>query len=401
MYSIEDHQMNKINTNILKLFIAYTSQEISEEEFKTLQNWINKSVENEKKFSEYLIFHKKARSIGFYDNINKEEAWDNIVVQLQNPLLTEKKVPVKRLYWKYIAAASVLLILALTLFLDKKGTPKFVEPIIVNNNIKTGTNKAILSLSDGSNITLEKGQIYEASNIFSSGDHIVYKTDEENLKEEAYNYITIPRGGQFQITLSDGTMVWLNSESQLKYPVNFKAGETRKVELVYGEAYFDVSPSTEHQGADFKVYNNKQEIQVLGTEFNIRAYKDEITIYTTLVEGKVAVSTDTKEETLIPNQQSKVNTIDNDITLSMVDVNSIISWKDGIFDFEGKSLKEIMKVLSRWYDMEVEFENETLKGERFSGRIGKNYKIEEILTTIKNINIIKNYEINNKTVILK
>ena len=205
----------------------------------------------------------------------------------------------------------------------------------------------------------------------------------------------------FFVQLSDGTKVWLNSDSQLKYPINFISGETRQVELVYGEAYFDVSPRIEHKGADFKVYQNKQEIQVLGTEFNIKAYKDETNIYTTLVEGKVAVSFEEYTQDLVPNQQSIVNLNNSKLIVATVNIYNEISWKEGIFSFEEKSLKEIMKVLSRWYDMDVVFKNKMIEDEEFIGVLGKDQNIEDILSSIKNFGIIKDFKIKYKEVILE
>ena len=154
--------------------------------------------------------------------------------------------------------------------------------------ITTGSDKAVLTLEDGSNIELEKGKAFKTNVVNSNGEKLVY--NKTNQTKITYNYLTIPRGGQYFVKLSDGTEVWLNSESQLKFPVAFIKGQTREVTLVYGEAYFAVSPSTNHNGATFKVMNQGQEVEVLGTEFNIKAYKDEINIYTTLVEGKVTVS---------------------------------------------------------------------------------------------------------------
>src|SRR5690606_33390781 len=147
-------------------------------------------------------------------------------------------------------------------------------------------------------------------------------------------YLTIPRGGQFNVVLSDGTEVWLNSDTQLKYPVNFVEGQDREVELVFGEAYFDVSPSTEHGGSKFKVMNNAQEVEVLGTEFNIKAYRDDINVYTTLVEGKVVVGNGDLKQYLTPNQLSHLNLENNSIKVRVVDVNVETSWKKGIFTFK-------------------------------------------------------------------
>ena len=175
----------------------------------------------------------------------------------------------------------------------------------------------------------------------------------------------------------------------------------RQVELVYGEAYFDVSPSTLHKGANFKVFNQSQEVEVLGTEFNIKAYKDETNVYTTLVEGKVDVIIDYNKQSLIPNQQLNLDINTNASIVKNVDVYNEISWKDGVFTFEGKPLKDIVKVLSRWYDVDFVFEDKASEEKRFNGSLNRKLKINEILDIIKKFNKIKNYEINEKTVIIK
>lgn len=305
--------------------------------------------------------------------------------------------------WKYAAAAAVVGILA-TGYLFKENlsnSPQENIPIIVNTTIPSGTDKATLTLEDGSVVELQKGANFKTANADSNGEEIVYASNKSNSKEIVYNYLTIPRGGQFSIKLSDGTQVWLNSESQLKYPIAFEEGKTRKVELIYGEAYFDVSPSTEHKGADFKVYNSNQEVHVLGTEFNIKAYKDETNIYTTLVEGKVDVTIENRKQSIIPNQQLILDVNTNISIINTVDVYNEISWKEGIFSFENKPLKDIMKVLSRWYNVDVVFKNKTIEDEEFIGIIEKDKNLEEILTSIKNFEIITDYEIKNKIIILE
>ncbi|WP_066219612.1 FecR family protein [Formosa haliotis] len=213
--------------------------------------------------------------------------------------------------------------------------------------------------------------------------------------------MTIPRGGQYHLVLSDNTEVWLNSESQLKYPVNFIEGKVREVELVYGEAYFEVSPSVKNGGAKFKVRVKLQVIEVFGTEFNVKSYKDESKTYTTLVHGKVAINLDTKSYPLLPNYQAVLSNEDNLINFERVDVYSETSWKDGVFSFRNKSLMEVMKVLSRWYDIDVIFENQDLKRKKFKGVLGKNQNIEEILLILKSSGSLKSYEINEEVIILK
>ena len=275
-------------------------------------------------------------------------------------------------------------------------------PVIVNTDstIEPGTDKATLTLEDGSVVVLEKGESFQTQNANSNGEEIIYKRGKQNTTKVTYNYLTIPRGGQFYIVLSDGTKVWLNSESQLKYPISFITGETRNVELVYGEAYFDVSPSTAHNGAKFIVKNNAQEVEVLGTEFNIKAYKDETNVYTTLVEGKVVVSALNKIKTLLPNEQLSLNLSTSTMVSTSVDVYRVISWKEGVFSFKDKPLKDIMMVISRWYDVKVVFVNEALEKMTFKGSLDKKLSIEEILSIISGTTNI-NYEINNKTILLK
>tara|TARA_R110002049_G_scaffold309289_2_gene520243 strand:+ start:21837 stop:23003 length:1167 start_codon:yes stop_codon:yes gene_type:complete len=302
--------------------------------------------------------------------------------------------------WKYAVAASVALLISIGFIFNKNNKEPLTKPI-TTNIIKAGTDKATLTLGDGSQITLEKGNSFQTKNANSNGEKIIYEAEKQKTTEIAYNYLTIPRGGQFQITLSDGTQIWLNSESQLKYPESFISGETRIVELLYGEAYFDVSPSTEHKGAKFKVINQSQEIEVFGTEFNIKAYKGESNIYTTLVEGKVSVSSSTTNQTLKPSQQANLNLNDNTMAIANVNVYNEISWREGVFSFRKKPLIEIMQVLSRWYDIEFEFVKPEIKNQGFNGVLSKDQNIEDILKTIKNFGVIKDYEIKNKKVILK
>jgi transmembrane sensor len=403
--------MSKATPHILKLISLYTTKEISESEFNELQQWLNEAPENELLFTELLLLYKKSRQIAFADAIDKDKAWTTIISKLENPLdqnnqqKDTKVFSFKNNWFKY-AAAAVLVGIVTTTFLFRNNffnNPVEVTPVMVNTNIKieAGTDKATLTLEDGSVVVLKNGKTLQTKNATSNGKEIVYKTGQQKQTQIAYNYLTIPRGGQFFIKLSDGTQVWLNSESQLKFPVAFVDGQIRLVELVYGEAYFDVSPSTKHKGAKFKVLNKSQEIEVVGTEFNIKAYKDETNVFTTLVEGKVNVSIANKKQRLTPNQQLNLNTKTNTTLIKSVDVYDEIAWKEGVFSFKRKSLEDIMIVLSRWYDLDVKFANPELKKSGFNGTVGKDQKIEDILETIKSYGVIKEYKIINKTVILK
>ena len=324
----------------------------------------------------------------------------SIIKEVQKDKKTSLKKKLQ--FWKY-AAAAIFIGLITTTYVFKSNTsntPLEVTPRIVNT-IVPGKDKATLTLEDGSLISLEKGASFKTKNAKSNGEQIVYQNAKSNPSSIKYNYLTIPRGGQFSLKLSDGTEVWLNSESQLKYPVSFRENETRQVELIYGEAYFDVSPSTDHQGAKFRVLNKSQEVDVLGTEFNIKAYLDEAMVYTTLVEGKVVVYNATHKEILLPNQQSKINIKNKVLTIDEVDVYSEVSWRDGLFSFKSKPLNEIMIVLARWYDVEVVFENIEHKAIKFNGVLSKNDSIEEILTVIMKTKFINAYDIKDKKIIIK
>ncbi len=313
----------------------------------------------------------------------------------------------KRKYFQYSAVASVILLLSLTILFNfnKKPESQIDKPDdFVNTPIKQGTDKATLTLDDGTQVVLADNPDYTNGYASSNGKGIVYasKPSKNNKPEVKYNELTIPRGGQYFLKLTDGTQVWLNSESKLKYPVNFISGQSRKVELLYGEAYFDVSPSVNHNGTKFLVKSGVQEIEVLGTEFNVKAYKDENLKYTTLVEGKIAVKeTDNTLEILSPNEQLVLNKTNNDRVVMQVDVNVETAWKRGFFSFKKKSLKDIMKVLSRWYDVDVLFMDKELENEIFKGVLSKDQNLEEILTIIKHTNFINAYEIKNNTILIK
>lgn len=391
-----------MNQRTEKIIANYFDGKISDSEANELIAWIEKG--NRDVFNEYVILNFSTEQLQAVKSDKKEMSWNIISSKINNKRLVQGIPLYKRSVFKY-AAAILIFVSAGYIFLTKDSVVDNT-PIIVNNNITAGTDKAILTLEDGTNITLEKGQQYTSKNVESNGKDLIYVPKQiiqtKSKPSLAYNYLTIPRGGQYFVKLSDGTQVWLNSESQLKYPVNFIEGETRLVELVYGEAYFDVSPSTNHSNSKFKVLTGIQEVEVLGTEFNIKAYQDEEYVYTTLVEGKVAVKNSLTRSQLIPGQQAIINIDTENLDITEADIYRETSWKEGVFSFRKKPLKDIMRVLARWYDMDVVFESKNLKEERFIGTLDKSQSIESILLSIKNtsnINIV--YKIKNKTIYLK
>ncbi|MEN2487078.1 FecR domain-containing protein [Flavobacterium sp. B11] len=356
--------------------------------------------------------------LNYYESFQTDKDWDETLgskeelefrmrTRLQNAIQSEesKVIPIQPFYTKTAfkltaMAASLLLLISISLIVSKTNPLKIETPQVAHKEILIGSDKATLTLEDGSVIALEKGKSYTKGNASSNGEKLVYNSNGKSVAI-ANNLLTIPRGGQFFVQLADSTKVWLNSESQLRYPVAFVDGQTRQVELVYGEAYFEVSPSTKHKGSRFKVKTQEQNVEVIGTEFNIKAYRDEPAIYTTLVEGVVAVSNAAKKQILTPSQQSKITEYNGNISVSEVDVYNEISWRKGLFVFKGMPLKDIARVLSRWYDVDIVFADPALGNVKFNGVLNKNQKLEDILTTIKNINFINAYEKKDNKIIIK
>ncbi|MEN9907802.1 MAG: hypothetical protein RLZZ540_943 [Bacteroidota bacterium] len=387
-----------ISAKIENIIAKFLTNQASASELTELEIWVEDS-NNKELFNQYV-------KINYAIEYNmKQFDSHTIKSKLLEAFAREqkaKKLKKLRKVIYYSAAAVVLGIVTTTYFYRTSlvNNPIAAPAIVVNNAIQVGKDKAILTLEDGSVVTLEKDKVYEKDNVVSNGKELVYNNNKAK-SGLAYNYLTIPRGGQFHVKLADGTEVWLNSDSKLKFPVAFVEGKPREVELVYGEAFFDVSPSTEHKGAKFKVLNKDQEVEVLGTEFNIKAYKDEDKIYTTLVEGKVTVSCFNSKKCMTPNQQSIINLKNGNITINPIDAYNEILWTKGIFSFKGKTLKEIMNVMSRWYDVQVVFQNPELEKVKFNGVLSKNDNIKEILTIIKKTNFINEYEIKDQKITIK
>ncbi len=378
--------------------INFLLNEAQSNDLEHLEDWL-KDSKNNQLFQSYIKTNYIMDS--GMNSFDSEKSKQNYLKVIREEKRKAKRIKIYR-RTGYVAAILVVALLIGNIVFNGlfDNSKDQIVPVIVNNNIKSGENKAILTLEDGSEVVFVKGASLKTANATSDGEEIVYN-DDVNKKELMFNTLTIPRGGEFLVILSDGTKVWLNSETQLKYPVDFIEGQTRQVELVYGEAYFEVSPSIINGGSDFKVVNASQEIQVLGTKFNVRSYQNELNVLTTLVEGKVSVQSSNETKILKPNQQSVVNIENQNIEIKEADVRAETAWLKGEFIFKHKALKQIMRELSRWYDMDVSFENKDLEEMKFVGILSKDLSVEEILNTILNSGVINSYEINNKQVKIK
>ena len=375
-----------------RLIIKKINNTLTEEEGQIFDAWYKESKDHRSYFHKVENNYQKG-----IDLVDITKGWAGVSSKIKRK---EKRYSI----YKYAAAIVILITVGTIWFPVKENIqvhPTIDAVVIQKDSIQIGTDKATLTLDDGSEIVLAKGESVETDKASSNGEQLVYTDGQESTEKIiAKNTLTIPRGGQFVLVLADGTKVWVNSETRLRYPVSFTANKTREVELVYGEAYFDVSPSTEHNGSRFVVLTDRQRVEVLGTEFNIKAYSVDKYVSTTLVEGKVLVENGMESKNLSPGHQSVLDRDSKKLGVSKVDVYNEVSWKDGLFSFENRSLEDIMQVLARWYDVEVVFEDKAIEELSFNGVFRKTLSLKEILDIIQNTNVVK-YEINGKTIIMK
>lgn len=310
-------------------------------------------------------------------------------------------------FWKRFAAAAAVIVVLLSgsyfLFFNKE-TIKKQNPQLAITDAAPGGNKAVLTLSDNSVVILDNAQngvLSQQGNTKVLKLHdgqIAYNTSGDT-KQALYNTISTPRGGQYQMTLSDGSKVWLNSASSIKFPVAF-TGDERKVEIT-GEAYFEVAKNA---SMPFKVNAmDRQEVEVLGTHFNINAYNDEATINTTLLEGKVKVSAsgsglqDPDSQLLSPGQQA-IMSKEGRISLNKnADVDAVVAWKNGWFNFNNYSVENIMRQISRWYDVEVVYAGR-ISAETFTGIVKRNSNVSEVLKIMQEAGL--KFKIDGKKIIV-
>lgn len=299
-----------------------------------------------------------------------------------------KKSPVRTIlpWQKLTAAAVVFIIFSLGVYFYMGPSENILaDKSVTEQEISPGGNKAVLTLAGGKTILLsdeKEGIVIGESDIkYNDGDNIgSLLIGDKGNKNISLNSLSTPIGGQYSITLSDGTKVWLNAASTFSYPDKFDKKE-RVVELS-GEAYFEVASNKQ---SPFKVYSDGQVIEVLGTQFNISAYPDEAGVKTTLLEGSVRVSTSdlTSSNLLTPNQQSvllKENS--SGFNIRSVDTEPVIAWKNGYFMFDDEGFESIMRRISKWYDVEIVYESapENLS---FIGTVSRSRSISEVLHALE------------------
>lgn len=292
----------------------------------------------------------------------------------------------RRMTLRWSIAASIILLVGLFVGRTISGVRDIhEEQELAKSVMQPGTSKAILMMADGKEVVLEQGQnlnilLNERVRVATSSQGIVYEEHGKGMVTEEYNKLTTPVGGEYSLVLSDGTKVFLNADSELKYPVEFSDGK-RIVDLK-GEAYFEVHKDSLRP---FIVRMNGAEVTVLGTSFNVNTYGDDGQIYTTLVNGSVRVASmkNKQEEMLKPGMQSVMNVQSGLLTVREVDVEPYVAWREGRFVFRAMTLDLIMRQLQRWYDFEVFYQNSELKDYEFRGVIKRDMDLDKVLSVIK------------------
>lgn len=351
------------------------------------------------------------------DFASKNHPFDPILEQrleqrLQNILSAETKqsaplrriAPRRRLIYGRIAAAAVIILIATPSFYlylqSRKNSHVATKPetAIITKEIPPGGNKAILTLSGGAQIILDSirnGALIQQGNtkvIKTDNGSLAYQETNEKPKEILYNTLTTPRGGQFQLELPDGTKVWLNAASSIKYPIAF-SGSERNVEM-NGEVYFEVA---KNKTKPFHVTVNEMTVEVLGTHFNINSYSEKQTINTTLFEGSVKVKADNQSEIIKPGQQARLSGYKINI-LNNVDLDQVIAWKNGEIALTNISVKEIMQDISRWYDVDISYAG-SIPDKKFYGSIDRNVPLSTVLKGLQSYGVVTKLE--GKTIIVQ
>jgi transmembrane sensor len=380
---IELLEKSELTVEEMQLLLAFLENSNDPQLKLVMQNHFTRDVENGSRIPTQ-ISDKLLKKI--HESIDGEE------VKQKPRLVSLRKIAV---------AASILGLIVTTFFIIGNDRSQPVAKATNNerkfkDDVAPGGNKATLTLADGSVISLD-----EANNgtLTTQGDAKVIKLDGKilydlvaNTKQTVYNTISTPRGGQYQLVLPDGSQVWLNASSSVRFPTAFNGNE-RRVEIT-GEAYFEVAKDA---GKRFIVSVNNAEVQVLGTNFNINAYNDEEEVKTTLLEGSVEFVNASDHITLKPGQQSQLSkqgmiTLENSVNLE-----EVIAWKNGRFNFENASIEMVMRQLARWYDVDIAYNGKT--EDLFVAEMPRGTKLSDALKALELTGKVR-FEIEGKKIIV-
>lgn len=363
----------------------------SAEDRKLIEEWLAEDKENQKVLNALLLKEQRAEDLMLLHTLDTAGAWE------RHKSLLYPKARSKKLYgWKSLisVAASIVCLMGLVYFAVKDRVREQDKPIA---EIKPGANQAILRLADGTVVPLGAG---EDGVLMNNG--LTYEDGAEVAGAEHVNFssfeMSTPRGGQFRVTLPDGTKVWMNADSKLAYQEDPAARYLN----MDGEIYFEVQHKSKTgasaEGKPFVVTANGQKISVLGTHFNVKSYHGDKLSYTTLLEGAVQVSAGKAKLTLVPGEQSVSQA--EGLEKRRVDVAAVMAWKEGSFVFNEERLEDILVQVGRWYDVEFIITSDKLKSERFEAFVPRFSQLEELLDVLEKTGKLK-FKYSDRTIYVK
>ena len=390
---------------LVTLFNRYYVGDATQEETEELMRVINAS-KNDDHLAELLrtAWENSNSGEAHFSAAESDRILSSILQSVSNEVEeAEDHVETQRYFgwWKFAAAAVVLLVGFAAFFKFQKSGNDHPVAVIKSEitDIPPGGNRALLTLSDGSTIMLDSAKNglltkQGSAEITKTDDgHLVYKlmNGAKNIADNQMNMLSTPKGGQYQLTLPDGSKVWLNASSSIRFPAVFSDNE-RIVEIT-GEAYFEVAKNKKRP---FRVFFSGSEVEVLGTVFNVMAYQDEQSTKTTLVEGAVALKNGGRKKRLKPGQQGSVFS-SGEIVMTAVDMEAAIAWKKGLFYFRDAGIEEVMRQASRWYDIDVSYTGK-IPVRQFTGKVARNVNISELLNMLRYVGV--NCRVENKKIIV-
>jgi hypothetical protein len=378
--------MQLTKERVLHLLELYSSRKATVIEEQELFQWLNTN-EIQQPFQQHIqsLIHQFDE-----DELSPKIDWDSIYHQILQKTSEDNitfATSVKTIWPRLVAAVIIIVVVGFgaVYFVDaNKSKPQFVDHnISVPKDINPGFSGAVLTLSNGNQILLDTAKnshLFSQSGLrlINQNGQLSYKNSDANSNEAVvYNVMTTAKGRQYQLVLSDGTKVWLNASSSIKFPPVF-SGKQRNVSIT-GEAYFEVA----HNSAKpFNVAVNGANIHVLGTHFNVNAYEDELITSTTLLEGSVEITKENTTIKLLPGQQAQQKNTGEWNVLKDTDLDGVTAWKDGLFVMKNADIGIVMRQIARWYDIEIVYEGKIPSG-HISGDIPRNMKLSKVLEVMQ------------------
>lgn len=382
------------------LINGYLQKKLTAQEQDELESWLNHSDQNRQLFEELCSAEKMETEVQQYKNADVEAGWQWLQQQMVNVQSNRQRKIIWKTVWRSVAAVLVISVVTWQVLRQKAVKPG--ETAITSQyggDVLPGTQRAELILSNGSTVMLnnstdsvftENGSAVQRT----AGGSLVY-TGGSSKNETAWNMLHIPRGGEYMIVLEDGSKVWLNAATRFRYPVQF-TGKERRVELLEGEAFFEVAKNKEKP---FIVVANRMKIQAVGTAFDVNTYPEaDSSVTATLAEGKVKVSTGSNNHLLLPGEQVWVN--ESTAKILAADVEAVTAWKNGLFVFNGAPLTEVMQQVSRWYDVQIAYDKKFNEQKFFTGEIKRSVPVSKLLQMMELTGIAR-FRINERAILIQ